>query len=83
MKKNEIRQNKLPLATRRYDSFLNRIMSEFARSSNDVDYKTQKRMLGLSIGIIESFTEIYGKHELKEASTPVSRMLAELSAIEN
>ena len=83
MRKTQMTTNQIPLEMRRYHSFLNRIMEEFGKASGTAEYKTQKRLLGLALGIVDSFTEIYGDHELKGASSTVSQMLAEIQTLEN
>ena len=60
----------------RYHSFLNAISKEFGKSFSNSDPKTKKRLLALTIRMVDAFAEIYGDHELKMASNPVSEKLA-------
>ena len=71
------------LQDKKYNSFLNRLMLEFSKSTETADYKTQKRLLGFSLSLVEAFREVYGDHELKDASSPESRMLAEIMTPNN
>ena len=67
----------------RYTSFLNAVSKEFKDSAGDIDGKTQRKMLGLATKIIDAFAEIYGEHDLKRASSPVSRELSQAKLCEN
>ena len=60
----------------RYHSFLNAVSKEFEGDVNRRDPRTQKRLLALTVKIIDVFAEIYGDHELKNASNHVSKKLA-------
>jgi len=60
----------------RYHSFLNAVSKEFELDMNSLDHRTQKRLLSLTVKIIDVFSEIYGDHELKKASNHVSKKLA-------
>jgi len=62
--------------TLRYYSFLNAVSKEFELDMNSMDHRTQKRLLSLTVKIIDVFSEIYGDHELKNASNHVSKKLA-------
>jgi len=67
----------------RYHSMLNAIEKEFELTAKGTSHCIQKRMLSLTMGIIDAFAEIYGEHALKKASTPVSRKLATRKVCEN
>ena len=60
----------------RYHSFLNAVSKEFELDINTLDNRTQKRLLSLTVKIIDVFAEIYGDHELKNASNHISKKLA-------
>ena len=78
-----MKTTQIPLEKRKYDSFLNRLMTEFTKAAEGADYKTQKRLLGFATSVIEEFREVYGDHELKAASTAITRMLAEMRTLKN
>ena len=59
----------------RYHSFLNAVTREFEGEIDDVNQKTQKRLLSFTMKIIDAFTEIYGDHDLKMASNNTSEKL--------
>ena len=59
----------------RYHSFLNAVSKEFEEDIHKQDPRTQKRLLALTVKIIDAFAEIYGDHDLKDASNPISRKL--------
>jgi len=60
----------------RYHSFLNAVSKEFEEDINRRDPRTKKRLLALTVKIIDVFAEIYGDHDLKKASNHVSKKLA-------
>jgi len=67
----------------RYHSMLNAIEKEFESSAKGTTHATQKRMLSLAMGIIDAFATIYGEHNLKNASSAISRELATRKLFEN
>lgn len=67
----------------RYHSMLNMIEKEFELTSKGTSHSTQKRMLSLAMAIIDSFASIYGEHDLKKASSTVTRKLATMNLHEN
>ena len=60
----------------RYHSFLNAVTREFEDYLDRNDARTQKKLLALTIRIVDAFAEIYGDHDLKKASNSVSEKLA-------
>ena len=67
----------------RYHSMLNAIEKEFGMNSKGASHSSQKRMLSLTMAIIDAFAEIYGEHNLKKASNPLSMKLASRRLFEN
>jgi hypothetical protein len=51
------------------------VTKEFEIDVNSNDPKMQKRLLALTMKIIDAFAEIYGDHDLKNASNTVSKKL--------
>ena len=60
----------------RYHSFLNAVSKEFETDVTRNDPKTQKKLLSLTLKIIDAFAEIYGDHDLKPASNNISKVLS-------
>ena len=59
----------------RYHSFLNAVTKEFEDCVDKNDERIQKKLLVLTIRVVDAFAEIYGDHDLKKASNPVSKNL--------
>ena len=59
----------------RYHSFLNAVTREFEEEISKHDPRTQKKILAMTIKIVDAFTEIYGDHDLKKASNTTSHKL--------
>jgi hypothetical protein len=81
--KNETKQYSISMDNVRYHSMLNAIQKEFEMTSEGTSHGTQKRMLSLAMAIIDSFASIYGEHDLKKASSAVTRKLATMYLHEN
>ena len=60
----------------RYHSFLNMVSKEFETDLEKNDARTQKRLLALTIRIVDAFAEIYGDHDIRKASSHVTSVLA-------
>ena len=67
----------------RYHSFLNAVSREFEDYLDRNDARTQKRLLTLTIRIVDAFAEIYGDHDLKKASNFISKELAAYELSQN
>ena len=67
----------------RYHSFLNAVSKEFEGDIYEIDPRTQKRLLALTVKIIDVFAEIYGDHDLKNASNHVSKKLSSVKMSPN